>query len=228
MHEVDWGNVPAWFGAASLLLAFRLFLRDRESSERAQIDQIAVWCIVKEHPDMTDRLRLQWYYRNASILPVQIVAAYHSVRVSWLVPSAPGERAGELVTSQPLPTNSRAAMIPGIIPPGDTVEELDSIYIEDVRPTPHSFPYPPKPGECIIDGILIIDNAGRRWDCRPLSGKFARRVRTRHLMFDWDDELRLLHTPEQSAIIYGRYWGRIKYGVLLRIRRLLRKATRRI
>lgn len=225
MHELNWGSVPAWFGAASLFLAFRVFLRDRGASDRAQINQVAVWCIVKEHPSLADRLHLKWYYHNASNLPVQIIAAYYSVKVSWVVPSKPNDRGGMGVTSEPLPTNARAATSAGILPPGETVEEFGSIYIDDVRPTPHSFPYPPNPGECAIDRILIIDNTGRRWDFQPLSGRFARQVRIRHLMLDWHDELRPLHTQRQSAIVYSRPWYRIKHGVLLGIRRLIQKIS---
>lgn len=227
VHDIDWGSAPAWLGAFSLLLAFRVFLRDRGVSERAQIDQVAVWCIVREDPNRTYALELKWYYRNASNLPVRIAAAYYSVKVTWTVPSGPNANSGNLVDSEPLPAGGRAYMSTGLLPPEETVEESSWIYIDEARPTQNSSPFPPRPAECVIDRILIIDNAGRRWDFRPLSGKFARRVRFRHLMFDSRGELEPLRSLRQSAIIYRLGWRHVKYGVL-RVARWVGPRTRKL
>jgi hypothetical protein len=41
--DVDLGSLPAWLGAFSLLLAYRIFRTDRTNAERAQVDLIGAW-----------------------------------------------------------------------------------------------------------------------------------------------------------------------------------------
>jgi len=43
LKSLDYGSVPAWIGALSLLLAFRIFVGDRRSADRSQADQVGVW-----------------------------------------------------------------------------------------------------------------------------------------------------------------------------------------
>jgi hypothetical protein len=45
IKDLDWGSVPAWLGAGSLLLAFVVFLRNRGNAERAQVDLIGAWAL---------------------------------------------------------------------------------------------------------------------------------------------------------------------------------------
>jgi hypothetical protein len=41
--KLDWGSVSAWLGAISIILAFRIFMRDRANTDRAQVNTTAVW-----------------------------------------------------------------------------------------------------------------------------------------------------------------------------------------
>jgi hypothetical protein len=41
--HLDLGDVPSWIGAGSLLLAFRIFLKDRSRSDRTQVDALGIW-----------------------------------------------------------------------------------------------------------------------------------------------------------------------------------------
>jgi hypothetical protein len=47
LDDLDCGNVPAWLGAGSLILACLVFMRDRTSSERAQVDLVGAWATVE-------------------------------------------------------------------------------------------------------------------------------------------------------------------------------------
>lgn len=56
---LDWGSVPAWLGAGSLLLAFRIFWRDRSNAERSQVDLVGAWGTTeyeRRAPDISDRV----------------------------------------------------------------------------------------------------------------------------------------------------------------------------
>jgi hypothetical protein len=75
MFHVDWGNVPAWLGAGSLLLAFTIFIRDRRNSDRLQVDRVGVWFTetyerrmpgVGEDQGRVEEADIQVHVRNAS------------------------------------------------------------------------------------------------------------------------------------------------------------------
>jgi hypothetical protein len=73
----DWGNVPAWLGAVSLLLAFRIFLRDRGTRQRAQVERVGVWWKIEREVSFpgdshrVDDAKIRTYVRNASDLPIE-------------------------------------------------------------------------------------------------------------------------------------------------------------
>jgi hypothetical protein len=46
VSDLDWGNVPAWLGALSLILAYRVFMRDRYNAQRGQMDKLGAWATV--------------------------------------------------------------------------------------------------------------------------------------------------------------------------------------
>jgi hypothetical protein len=43
LGDLEWGNVPAWLGAGSLILAFVVFMRDRRNDDRSQVDLVGAW-----------------------------------------------------------------------------------------------------------------------------------------------------------------------------------------
>ncbi|MCU1617844.1 MAG: hypothetical protein JWO98_5384 [Frankiales bacterium] len=67
---IDWGNAPSWVGSIltglSLILAFRIILRDRKSAEREQAQCITlVWMT----PDLEEGAG-QYFIYNASDKPI--------------------------------------------------------------------------------------------------------------------------------------------------------------
>jgi hypothetical protein len=76
LHDLDWGNVPAWLGAGSLILADVVFMCDRTNSDRVQVDLVGAWATVayeRSAPDVSPRVEtglVTGHMRNASELPV--------------------------------------------------------------------------------------------------------------------------------------------------------------
>jgi hypothetical protein len=67
----DMGNVPSWIGTVSLLLAFRIFLRDRGKSDRVQVDAVGIWGDIEREAVLpgkprTDDVKVQIHIRNAT------------------------------------------------------------------------------------------------------------------------------------------------------------------
>jgi hypothetical protein len=174
LSDVDWGSVPAWAGAASLLLAFRVFLRDRSNTERAQVDLIGTWATVEYNnvPLSADRYEttVDLYIRNASELPVEVVQTAYEVHTTWIGKAQvwPGLRPLAVYSGRetvpPQDTwrkqlNYTPASIANLAPEG---AEMLTLF-EGVR--------------CVANWMLLIDNAGRRWDVRPSKGSRAKRAR---------------------------------------------------
>jgi len=88
LRDLDWGSVPAYAAAASLLLAFRLFLRDRRNAERAQVDLVGVWGMWERTAlpeDLADRpydVTVRVFIRNASELPSKSCQSHSRFRRS--------------------------------------------------------------------------------------------------------------------------------------------------
>ncbi|MDP9223669.1 MAG: hypothetical protein M3P18_07395, partial [Actinomycetota bacterium] len=91
LDDLDWGNVPAWLGAGSLILAYLVFMRDRTSSERAQVDLVGAWTTVeyeRSAPDVSPRVEsgmVTGHVRNASELPVRVAQIAYKVELRWMV-----------------------------------------------------------------------------------------------------------------------------------------------
>ncbi|MET9246760.1 hypothetical protein [Nonomuraea sp. NPDC003709] len=168
----DWGSVPAWLGAGSLLLAFRIFLRDRANADRGQVDKVGAWCELTHSPPTDDQqhdstVKIKLFLRNGNELPVQVVRTAVMVRTPCLGSASPNlgydrvrtVRWG-LVSVAPLVTwESEAVSIP-------ISEEERSALRER-----------PDESACWIRWTLVIDNAGRVWETRHIKGKQARRLR---------------------------------------------------
>jgi hypothetical protein len=111
--KLDWGSVPAWLGAGSLLLAFRIFLRDRKVIERAQVDKLGVWFEVERDVSLPGQPRIEnveikMSIRNGGDLPVELTYAAWGVTTRWTAPD----------TSQPsydpnLPVQMVHSVVPG-------------------------------------------------------------------------------------------------------------------
>jgi hypothetical protein len=177
----DWGSVPAWLGAGSLLLAFRIFLKDRANADRRQVDNVGAWCELHhlpppdsgQHgspPPTDDRqqdspLRIKLFLRNGNKLPIQVARTASRVRTPRL-DSASAELGRvrtvrwPLVSVAPLATwESETVAIP-------IIEEEQRAWL-DRRDE----------AACWILWTLVIDNSGRVWETRHVKGRQARRVR---------------------------------------------------
>ena len=80
----QWGTVPEWVAAGSLLLAFRIFLKDRATADRAQVDLVGIWA---DRPASTaDRVWVQMNVRNGSQQPIFGEALDFEPRSYWRLP----------------------------------------------------------------------------------------------------------------------------------------------
>jgi hypothetical protein len=186
VRDLDWGSVPAWFGAISLVLAFVIFARDRAKSERSQVDLIGVWGEPTwDMPEMTrnpaKRVQggtIQLFARNASQLPVEIAYIAFELHTAWMVPV---ERPDDLQVWEGKPGTEpgKAFIGPVRIAPDKTWEGQPQEF--DLA---HTAPHPEAQLWMLVGGItcrirfvLVLDNAGRRWETRPGAGRRARRIR---------------------------------------------------
>jgi hypothetical protein len=176
--DLDWGSVPAWLGAGSLLLAFRIFWRDRSNAERSQVDLVGALGATeyeRRAPDVSDRVEkanAHLFVRNASELPIEVAQLACDLRTTWLVPD------GQLAYRP----------VPGVQPHRSFIERIvvapqvtwDGTYSFDIAHlAPENAVQLDLIRGCVvvIRWLLIIDNAGRKWEVRPSSGTRARRVR---------------------------------------------------
>jgi hypothetical protein len=173
LRGLDWGSVPAWAGALSLFLAFRVFLRDRSNAERAQVDLIGVWATwhrfipetLAEKPyDITVRICA----KNASELPVQIVRLAYEIETQWI-------HKGGMIAGKP--TQGFADRI--WVPPQEPLEKELTVSVADSRPEGALMlaVIPGQDVDCTIRWLLLVDNAGRKWEVRPGKGSRAKRVK---------------------------------------------------
>ena len=191
MSFPDWGNVPAWIGAVSLLLAFRIFLRDRSKADRAQVDAVGVWWEIDGKPSFpggqrVDDIQIRTMVRNASDLPIEAMQIAWTVKTKWAVPDL--TQALFPKTDPYYPgvyevrdglNDSMRFLGPAKIPPQKTLEgQWQTINLTHTAPGKEAWLVPTSEGlECVIVYGLFTDNAGRRWETRHQKGEQARRVR---------------------------------------------------
>ncbi len=185
MPHVDWGNVPAWLGAGSLLLAFTIFIRDRRNSDRLQVDRVGVWFTetyerrmpgVGEDQGRVEEADIQVHVRNASNLPADVVQLAYEIRASWMVPDAPPE--------SPVPAYAVTAGEGRVlqflndfrVPPGETLDLPSRVNIAHLAPEGAVQLSPIQGVKARATWLLVVDNVGRRWVIRPRAGR-ARRWR---------------------------------------------------
>jgi hypothetical protein len=186
--DLDWGSVPAWLGAGSLILAFTVFLRDRNNAERAQIDLIGAWTAVEFERRWPDNPRVVEgtviaHIRNASQLPVRVVMIAYKVESTWMVEDL----------EQPQSSQSGIiawTMTPGVEPqltfhsdvllaPQETKDLEFTVNVEHMAPERGVQLAPTNGIHSKVEWLLVVDNAGRRWEIHPERGGRATKVRRR-------------------------------------------------
>lgn len=183
--DLDWGTVPAWLGAASLILAFRIFLRDRGNAERAQVDLIGAWTNVEYECSWPACPRVvegtvTAHIRNASQLPVRVVMIAYKVDSTWLVEDLEQSSFSQGGTGVWTPT-------PGVEPqlrfhndllvaPQETKEIPFAVNVEHMAPDRGVQLSPTDGLKSKVEWLLVVDNAGRRWEINPERGGQATRV----------------------------------------------------
>lgn len=193
---MDWGSVPAWLGAGSLLLAFKIFLRDRTEREQSQVERIGVWATAaytRKKPWDRDRIevgRVKVFVKNATDLPVTVAQIAFEMHTSWMVIDrsnwnpGPGEQfntdAPGVWTIKPGTSTQLSFKDRLVIPPEDTVSWEDEVNFGHMAPEDAMQPAMWHGLELRVKWMLVVDNAGRRWEVRPTQRRSIRRVRWLH------------------------------------------------
>lgn len=226
LGDLDYGTVPGWIGAFSLLLAFHIFRRDRQAAERTQVDLIGVWLNLEyERALLTGAKRVETgkftrFVRNGSSLPVEIVQIAFSIHTKWMVRDLVQWR-DDLQVWTTRPGTGGVQMYSGRvrIAPEETW---------DSGPQEVNFAHlvPEHADQLdLIDGlsyeirwVLLIDNSGRRWEIRPMAGGTARRItwwsrRRRDYPVEWKN--RVTHG---LAVQYHRFLGSRIQAVIRKVK----------
>ncbi|TDU05606.1 hypothetical protein EDD99_4131 [Streptomyces sp. 846.5] len=186
--SADWGTVPAWLGAGSLILAFRIFMRDRNNSERSQVDLVGLWGRIDSADNVDDKsgshiATIKLYIKNGSKLPVVIAYLHHGITGRLIDSNGDAVLAGlsgsghELnVTRRSDIQDSKLRIGPQRIPPEETWESPDGYEITYTYPRNDSKDGPIWDINYVALRLIVIDNAGRIWEVRPGSGVRARQI----------------------------------------------------
>lgn len=181
----DMGTVPSWIGGASLLLAFRIFRRDRSRSDRAQVDNVGIWGEVQRTADLPGvsrraKIMAQINVRNATDLPIEVHLVAFKFYTLWKVPrnnsanpSAPtwNEVPGKKTDLYFLDEE-------GIAPRKSWESGWLPIELDYAAPADDAIlHFRSQAVKCIIEYALVVDNAGRRWETRLRQGRPAKRIR---------------------------------------------------
>ncbi len=182
LDKAQYGTVPAYFGGASLLLAFILFYRDRRRDDREQIDKVAVWVIPDwdrafhgsdRKVEPTEEVRYRVSAKNSNDIPIEIAQTAFTIETSWWVLSGPLSLQSVAGTEP-----CRLFQDSYLLPPGEQREQPEQPHYVGHRAPVGATQLDPLAGaRCQVQWILAIDNAGRRWEVRPGQGKRARRIR---------------------------------------------------
>ncbi|MDX8055163.1 hypothetical protein SK571_37815 [Lentzea sp. BCCO 10_0798] len=182
--SVDWGNVPAWLGAGSLLVAFSVFIRDRNERERAQVDRIGIWATTeweRKAPTDQDRVencKVNFFIRNSTDLPVDVIQVAYELHNRWMVTDHEQSYPDLPVWSFEPGTDVLKIFIERMrIPPGDTKTWSQDFNFAHLAPDSAVQPEWFRGLDCRVKWALLIDNAGRRWEVSPSRGKRSKRVR---------------------------------------------------
>jgi len=229
--SLDYGTVPAWAGAASLLLAYRIFQRDRLARERAQVDLVGFWLTVEHERRSPADPRVEAgtftrYVRNGSALPIQIMYMAFEIHTRWMVRDLAQWR-DELPIWTPTPGTDVVRMYGGKVrvAPEDTWSDSSpqEVNVGHLAPE-HADQLDFIEGLSYrIRWVLLIDNAGRRWEVRPEMGGPARRIRW------WSRRRRDYPVEWKNPVTFGLavrmhlFWDWVRAATL----RLVRAVRRR-
>jgi hypothetical protein len=182
-------------GRPRSFLPSRSFLRDRSNADRAQIDLVGAWATAsyeRRSPWDIPRVvegHIAGQIRNASQLPVRVVQVAWRIESFWNVedteqsqyPEGPGVWIWTVVAgTDPLVMVNNEIRVP----PQDTIQLPFDVHIGHMAPERATQPDLVNGIVASVSWLLVVDNAGRRWDVRPDKGKRARRVRR----FGWKPE----------------------------------------
>jgi hypothetical protein len=168
----DLGNVPSWIGAGSLLLAFRIFLRDRSRSDRAQVDAVGIWDEIEREAVLPgkpriDDIKVQIHIRNATDVPIDVPSVAFTFETIWVVPSFSDELEGlgpHVREQLPGKADSLRFMESIRVAPQDTWDgPWTPIILTHTAPADSaSLGFFSDGVRCVVAYALITDNAGRR------------------------------------------------------------------
>jgi hypothetical protein len=178
---VDWGTVPGWLGAGSLILAFVVFNRDHANAERAQVDLVAAW----GEGDYDHRMpgeaevveaAISMCLRNASELAVFVKQLAYEVHTRWYVE----DREQPMISWDLVDASEPQHLFVDDLQlaPGEA-KELPPIKVNLAHLAPEGSRQLAFPGgvKVRVTWLLLIDNASRRWIIRPLGGTRAHRIK---------------------------------------------------
>jgi len=172
-HHLDWGNVPSWASAGSLIVAVGVFARDRRRHQRRQVDEVAVWGSL-EKLDFNPRIddidplycEINFGAKNASKLPV------HNVQVNFTVVT--WKRTSLTLARDYLPKYARHCRIVGTLNP-DEVRQLPKMIVDENKDEDRPALFGSEVQMRNVH-VRLSDSSGKSWVFRPFSGKAARPV----------------------------------------------------
>lgn len=179
---LDWGNVPAWIGSLSLIVAVSVFVRDRNERERAQVDRIGFWTTVEwEHkaPEhaRVETCKVNFFVRNSTDLPVELVEVSWDLHTKWMVTDAQSSPDLPVYSVEPGTGVLKLFTQRMRIAPQDTKTWSTDSNFAHLAPDSAVQPAWFQGLDCRVKWALLIDNGGRRWEVSPSRGKRAKRVR---------------------------------------------------
>lgn len=181
----DWGTVPSWLGAGSLLIAFRVFWRDRTNADRAEIDKIGIWFSVMYErrlpgSSLVEEADITMHVKNAGNLPMQIVQIACQVKSRWMIPAEDGD---PLVIAHSIEDGIDRSLRfteEFQLPPSETIDIDMRTNVRHHAP-PNAAQIATIGGiKCEAIWLLAIDNAGRRWEVNPGQRGRAKRITRYH------------------------------------------------
>lgn len=191
VYGLDWGSVPQWLavpGSLAVVLAFLVFRRDRENADRAQVDRVSAWGSADherrwphEGEPRVEEGTVRFRLRNASEVPVRIVQVAWRIDTQWMVEdtvqSTPEHP--DVWSIEPGTDSVRMFSEPRRVPPGETEEWSLPVNVAHTAPEGASALDPIRGMTVHVDWLLVVDNAGRRWEVFPETGGRAKRIRRR-------------------------------------------------
>lgn len=188
---LDMGTVPAWLGAFSIVIAFSVFMRDRNERDRAQVERVGIWTTAeyeRKLPWSEDRVetgKITFFARNSTDLPVELIRVAYEIRTRWDVPDVQPD------ADEEHPEPRAWTVTPGVttqmifsermqISPQDTLNWSSEVNFAHMAPESASQPAMFHGLDCRVKWALVIDNAGRRWEVTPSRGRRPKRVRWYH------------------------------------------------